>query len=371
MTCVGLIWLLIALDPPQKSTDADRAGSPIKADETVLFYPTAAVLDSNRETWIMPIHGVVFEPSDGSWRRRAMIATLRRAMGIESDSPQAEVFERRMRPFLVDHERGKAIAIRIGTRLHEVGVSEENGHFYGTVCLPADEAAELAKDGWLLFEAALAESDGRQFAGRVRLIKPQGLSVISDIDDTVRISQVGDLKAMLRSAFCEEFAAVPRMPAIYQLCTNRGAVFHYVSASPWQLCEPLCAFFKQVNLPEGTLHLRHYRLDGTSLGAARFPPDELKSAEIEKLLIAYPGRRFLLFGDSGQRDPEVYGHIARQFDDQVLGVFIREVEQSPDAVRYEQAFRGVRERCVVFEDAEDIKPALARFFEQEATERKR
>jgi phosphatidate phosphatase APP1 len=356
--------LLLALDPQQQSPDADLSGSPIRADETVLLYPTAAALDPTTATWIIPIHGVVFEPSESSWRRRAMISTLRRAMGVDSDSPQAELFEQRMRLFLVDHERGKGVAIRIGTRRHEVGISEENGHFYGTIRLPADEAALCAKDGWLPFEAVLTAGDERQFAGRARLVPPQGLSVISDIDDTVRVSRVGDFKAMLRSAFCEEFTAVQNMPETYRLCTDRGAVFHYVSASPWQLFEPLCAFFKQSNLPEGTLHLRHYRLDETSLAAAKFPPDELKSAEIEKLLIAYPGRRFLLFGDSGQRDPEVYGHIARKFGDQVLGVFVREVEESPEPKRYEEAFRGVHERCLVFEDAAEIRPRLEKLFEQ-------
>jgi len=325
----------------------------------MLFYPTAAVLDCNSETWTVPIHGVIFEPSRSSWKRRAMIGTLRRAMAIESGSPQAELFRERMRLFLVDHVRGKTIAIRLGREVHDVGLSEENGHFYGTVRVPAAKAAELANGGWLPFHAALAEDDRLQFAGRVHLISPQGLSVISDIDDTVRISQVGDLKAMLRSAFCEEFAAVPKIAELYQSCTGRGAAFHYVSASPWQLYQPLCAFFTKAGLPEGTIHLRHYRLDGTSLGAARFPADELKTAEIEKLLLAYAGRKFLLFGDSGQRDPEVYGHITRKYRDQVLGVFIREVQPDANAERYEQAFEGVHERCTVFDDTAEIKPALA------------
>lgn len=363
MQSLLLLGLLIAFDQPQGSTDAWRGGAQIKSDETVLFFPTAAVLDGNSQVWSMPIHGVIFEPSPHSWRRRAMIATLRRAMGIDSDSEESELFDQRVRLFLVDHERGKTISIRIGTRVHEVGVSEENGHFYGTVRLPTAEAAESANGGWLPFEAALAEDDRRQFAGRVHLIRPQGLSVISDIDDTVRLSQVGDLKAMLRSAFCEEFAAVPNMADVYQGCTDREAAFHYVSASPWQLYEPLSTFFEKAGLPQGTVHLRHYRLDGNSLGAMRFPPDELKSAEIEKLLLAYPGRRFLFFGDSGQRDPEVYGHIARQYRDQVLGVFIREVERKPDPERYEQAFLGVRERCVVFDDASEVKTVLAELLE--------
>ena len=84
-------------------------------------------------------------------------------------------------------------------------------------------------------------------------------------------------------------------------------------------------------------------------------------------MLAYPGRRFLLFGDSGQRDPEIYGHVARKYGRQVLGVFIREVEPSPDAARYERAFDGVRERCTVFDDASEIKPALTELIEEAAT----
>ena len=39
----------------------------------------------------------------------------------------------------------------------------------------------------------------------------------------------------------------------------------------------------------------------------------------------FPGRRFLLVGDSGERDPEVYAEVARRRPEQVTGIAIRQV----------------------------------------------
>jgi phosphatidate phosphatase APP1 len=102
-------------------------------------------------------------------------------------------------------------------------------------------------------------------------------------------------------------------------------VFHYVSASPWQLARCLCGFLRDEQLPFGSMHLKLFRLkDSTPL--RRLPSRKhSKRRIIEQIMADFPGRRFLLVGDSGERDPEVYAAIARRHPRQVAAVAIRRV----------------------------------------------
>jgi phosphatidate phosphatase APP1 len=125
------------------------------------------------------------------------------------------------------------------------------------------------------------------------------------------------------------------MADLYRGWRDAGTAFHYVSASPWQLSSCLCGFLAAAGLPTGSMHLKLFRLkDSTPLG--RLPSRKRsKRRAIEQIMADFPGRRFVLVGDSGERDPEVYAEVARRHPDRVAGVAIRQVEgkQSWDKVR--------------------------------------
>ena len=77
-----------------------------------------------------------------------------------------------------------------------------------------------------------------------------------------------------------------------------------------------------------------------------------KLAAIARLMEDFPLRRFLLIGDSGELDPEIYGEVARTRPERVEGVVIRDVTgEGRDAARYARAFEGVApERWHIFRD---------------------
>jgi phosphatidate phosphatase APP1 len=50
-----------------------------------------------------------------------------------------------------------------------------------------------------------------------------------------------------------------------------------------------------------------------------------KIADITRIFEARSGQKFVLFGDSSQRDPEVYAAIRTKFPDQVAATFIHKV----------------------------------------------
>ena len=84
---------------------------------------------------------------------------------------------------------------------------------------------------------------------------------------------------------------------------------------------------------------------------------ETKPAVIEKILATYPGRKFVLVGDSGEHDPEVYAALLRKFPDRVLKVFIRNVTQeTADNERFADVFENIDEdRWHLFNDPRDLR----------------
>src|SRR5690606_2166325 len=93
----------------------------------------------------------------------------------------------------VGNHREKSIAVRFGSRVEVLEKSQGTGHFRGELRLNADEIGhdfDSCKGGWLSFQALTRPDDERTFAGRVQLVPPAGLSIISDIDDTIKHSEV-------------------------------------------------------------------------------------------------------------------------------------------------------------------------------------
>ena len=82
------------------------------------------------------------------------------------------------------------------------------------------------------------------------LVPPEGLSIISDIDDTVKVSNVLNKRELLANTFLREFTPIEGMAALFRRWGRaHGAVFHYVSASPWQLQPELQAFLQDAVRP--------------------------------------------------------------------------------------------------------------------------
>ena len=99
-------------------------------------------------------------------------------------------------------------------------------------------------------------------AAELLLVPPTGLSIISDIDDTVKLSDVLNKRELLRNTFLREFVPVDGMATLYKHWEEQhDAVFHYVSASPWQLQPELEGFLRSSGFPPATFHLKSVRVN--------------------------------------------------------------------------------------------------------------
>ncbi|KAI6044441.1 hypothetical protein EDC04DRAFT_2938373 [Pisolithus marmoratus] len=117
---------------------------------------------------------------------------------------------------------------------------------------------------------------------------------------------------------------IPEMAEWYRSLWKRGVRFHYVSNSPFELVEVIRQFIKISGLPLGSVRLRSYT--GKSLfNGILSAPATRKRANVVEVLDDFPQSKFILIGDSGEQDMELYAELAAERPDQIAGVFIRDV----------------------------------------------
>jgi phosphatidate phosphatase APP1 len=312
--------------------------SNLKRDQEVVFFPTLACR-SGSNCWDLNIHGCVYEPD----KRTVALALIRAALGLEHVSltpAENKLFAERARLFMVDHKADKKIVVRIGDAEFTLPKSGANGHF-STVIQLSDAQVEKLRSLSDALQVVMPAKDSRKFAGELSLFGDTGVIVVSDIDDTIKITQVRDRKATLRNTFLEPFQPVPGMAQVYRGWAQKaGAQLCYVSASPWQLYSPIADFIRSNGFPAGVFYLKSFRWKDESFFNLFEGPEKYKPGVIKPLMQRFPNRRFVFVGDSGERDPEIYGALAREYPQQVAKILIRDVtEEGPDAERFKTAFR--------------------------------
>jgi hypothetical protein len=342
---------------------ARETATDIKSDEEVVFY-SAFGWQVNAKSWKVEIRGCVFEPE----KRRLAVALLREMLKLKHIpmTPAEEAqFAERARQFLVDHERSKTIVIRFGNESVKLSKSTPDGQFRGSMQISNADVYRLGSFGTnglcLQFEVVMPPKDSRRFGSEIRLIQTNSVIVVSDIDDTIKLTDVTDRRAMLRKTFLEPFGAVPGMAQVFnEWARTWGAEFCYVSGSPWQLYQPLVAFLKTNQFPAGVFQLKNFRFkDKTAMNLFE-DPEKYKIRSIEPFMETFQSYRFVLVGDSGERDPEAYAALARKHPDQVIAILIRDVTDEPaDCARYEAAFGGLpRSRWFIFENSTELRGML-------------
>lgn len=333
---VFVLLLLALLTVPRVGA---AAASNLSRDEEMLLFPafarkTAPGTASEAGTvWEAEVSGLVYEPEPRRWTLAALAGALDLGDVTLSSDEQAVLAER-ARLFMADNERGKRVMVRWRERVFDLGRSGPDGRFAGSIRIPASEAGPAGS--LIRLQAVMPARDPRAFSGTVTLLDSDGWILISDIDDTIKHTGVADARSVLRKTLLEPFAPVTGMSGLYQRFQSRhGAAFFYVSASPWQLYPPLAGFLEDGGFPAGVWYLKRFRLKDRSFASLFADPVSYKTAILETLVEQFPGRRFVLVGDSGERDPEIYAALARKSPRQVAGIWIRDTTgEGPEVERY-------------------------------------
>ncbi|MEX2570778.1 MAG: phosphatase domain-containing protein [Gemmatimonadota bacterium] len=155
--------------------------------------------------------------------------------------------------------------------------------------------------------------------------------VISDIDDTVVQTDVANLLRMVRLVLLTN--AHTRLPfegvADFYHALHRGAggprvnPLFYVSSSPWNLYDLLTEVFDVHRVPSGPMLLKDYGIARDLLLSRGHVEHKLEA--IARILTTYPGLPFILVGDSGQKDPEIYLETVRRHPGRISAIYVRDV----------------------------------------------
>lgn len=333
------------------STTAHSIDSrPSQSDNRVTFYPSYGYQQKNQwhipfRVWVSATPNKVREITAKGSRK-----FLRKTAGIdELTQEQKDLYRSRVRDFIANSKSDRHVVLQFDNdpALEKFAIRNEkgeretdfNGLLLGSMTLSEDRAEELLKaqgseDNWLSFSVTSGKYAGN---GRIQLISPQGITVVSDIDDTAKITGITESKSIvINNVFFSEFEASPCMAQMYQ-SFGEQAVFHYVSGGPWQLYEPTANFLfsESIGFPSGSVHMKNVRtnfLEKNSYkdfwklaGFSGSATVAQKTDHIERLMRHFPERRFVLIGDSGEHDPEIFQAIRQRNPDQITEIKIRDV----------------------------------------------
>ncbi len=343
----------------------------VNLDEDVAFHGSYLYWDAEGKLNLV-LRGRFFEPEKNSLARRltrdrVIIPTLFGFIGkkpTDFDEASRGLMVERLSPFLFEGESGESLKMRVVGRGGAVTITlpetETGGHFaFRTATAGERPVTDLAANGKdLHVQVVVPDKDPRKIATRLPIpLRQPKLLVISDVDDTVRIAEVIDRRRMVERVFLHRYEAVPGISAIYNQLAERGAQFHFVSGSPWQIAPVIEEFLAKTKFPQATLHCRQLNWDFWNSDPLH--TKEFKVATIEELLQQFSTGKVLMIGDDGEHDPEVYSEICKRHPDRIAGVWIRRVRETWDSSRLAgpMDLLGV-DHCTAFQDASELKVAL-------------
>jgi phosphatidate phosphatase APP1 len=234
---------------------------------------------------------------------------------------------------LMFNEERRHMAVRAWMTNREwTTVTDEEGYFqidmHNLAAIPS---------GWHRIHAAAG--DATDEIGLLLVPPENAHGVISDVDDTILITQVSSKRLMLINTFLRnptQREVVPGIAAAYRALLAKNpmpaaAPMFYLSATPRQLHLPLQAILDRNGMPPGVLITKLITNDATSEPLL----DQLayKTAKIEQILARVPHARFTLIGDDAERDPEVFAAIRDRHPSRIDAIWIRRVHPDPERPR--------------------------------------
>ncbi|WP_169743904.1 App1 family protein [Deinococcus misasensis] len=221
--------------------------------------------------------------------------------------------------FASDEVRGVQVSATIGTHTFEAETDPE-GFYDIRATLP-----EPLPPGWQFVSLEL--EDGTECRGEVLVSDNADFGIISDLDDTVlQTGATAIFKMVMMIIFSNAHTRLPfeGVSSLYQAFhTEKNPIF-YVSGSPWNIYDLLAEFMDINQIPRGPMVLK----DWGALNLKNQKGHKLRF--IREILNTYPNLPFLLIGDSGEKDPEIYQQIVTEFPKQIKAVYIRNVTPGPE-----------------------------------------
>jgi hypothetical protein len=360
-----------AKSPPKLSGDVLRMSPELAirdtADPEVRLYPTIGYPISGGALWRIQIQGRISQSGPTSFGKRLILRGLIRALDLPPPVCEGEMFQDRVRGFLDPPVAGVRIQVQLAGQHYVLRRKSKASGLFGCKLDLTIKQLEGYRTYGLLPPSKLPNAENvclqrwenglGQTSSPVFLAERQGVSVVTDIDDTIKLTEVNSRRRMLQRTFAEPFVAIEGMSQVYQKWAEQGALFHYVSSSPWQIYDSLYEFLVSQNFPIGSMHLKWFRLRDEIFKRWQILRRKSKAGVIRNLMRRLPDRSFVFVGDSGERDPEIYAKLAAKYPRQVARICIRQIDAHPlDAIRLNKIYRryGMTVPIQVFSNASQL-----------------
>ncbi|WP_066223869.1 App1 family protein [Formosa haliotis] len=234
--------------------------------------------------------------------------------------------------------------------------TDEHGYFKSEEILE-DLDTLTNKEGWLQVVASYSDvnikrkiTNQNRFPAEILIpSKTAQYGVISDIDDTIMHTGVTSLlkwRVFVNTFFKGAFKRIPLEGAAgFYHKLHRGKSgkdanpIFYVSHSPWNLYRYLKFFLKANNFPKGPILLRSMNTIFRKKSSSEKPE---KQKEIINILKMYPELPFILIGDSGEHDADIYIEIAELFPKRILAIYLRCVGHKTKMLRIKGLFESYK-----------------------------
>ena len=290
-----------------------------------VLLPLVACADTNK---------VMFYDSYGSGAQ--FVIKGRVVEGEESSSAKANDswlrnLRRNVRIIKNSEREDAALTLTVGPYTTHTTADEE-GYFRARAT-----PAQALSPGW---HSIMAQGKRTQGEGKLLIVpKANTAGIISDIDDTVLVSNVPNKKKLLENTLLKnprQRETFPGTAAFYTGLLAHNAVpiaapVFYVSASPHQLAGNIESLLTQNHFPPGVLITK--QISGTGRDPL-LDQTQYKMAQIETLFAALPWVKFTLIGDDGESDPETYREIQAKYPQRVDAIYIRKVNPDPGRLAY-------------------------------------
>ena len=213
-------------------------------------------------------------------------------------------------------------------------IANNEGHFRADLPLPEPPPRDRL---WHEAQVELLEPAGEPAIAMAAVPIGARFGVISDLDDTVlKMDAWSRLRLAREVLFGNVHTRIPfpGVGAFYRALHTAGGALNplfYVSSSPWNLYDLLNEFLRLHDIPAGPMQLRDWGVTSEEV-VPRGHRDHKRRA-IDRILDTYPALQFILVGDSGQEDPEIYREVAHAHPERILAIYIRSVVRTRDRIR--------------------------------------
>lgn len=232
-----------------------------------------------------------------------------------------------------DEVPGAEVELILGS-LRETAETDGDGFFRFRLREPDLDGDEPGRGSWHRARVELVRPGGHDASADLEFLVPGDsveLVVVSDLDDTViRTGATSRLKMMRTVLLNNPHSRVPfpGVPAFYR-ALYRGADGHgenpifFISSSPWNFYRLFEDFLDLHDVPPGPILLKDFGFSPEKLW--KRPHEEHKLEHVRNLLRTYPDLPFVLVGDSGQQDPEIFRQVVDEAPERIAAVFLRDV----------------------------------------------